>query len=55
LINDISVTPTFSGITGPGLYQINLTIPQGAGTGDVSLRGIVAGVRTALGPVISLQ
>jgi len=55
LINNISVTPTFAGITSAGLYQINLTIPPGAGTGDVSLRGVVSSVRTPLGPVISLQ
>jgi uncharacterized protein (TIGR03437 family) len=54
-INDVTVTPTFAGLSGPGLYQINLTIPAGLGTGDVSLQAAVGGVQTAAGVVISLQ
>jgi uncharacterized protein (TIGR03437 family) len=55
LINNKSVTPSFAGITEAGLYQINLTIPAGLGTGDVSLVGQVAGAQTPAGVVISLQ
>lgn len=55
IINGKTVTPTFAGITEAGLYQINLTIPSGLGTGDVSLVGQVAGVQTPAGVVISLQ
>jgi uncharacterized protein (TIGR03437 family) len=54
-INDISVTPSFAGLTGAGLYQINLTVPAGLGTGDVSLQASVGGVQTPSGVVISLQ
>jgi uncharacterized protein (TIGR03437 family) len=54
-INNVSVTPAFAGLSGPGLYQINLTIPAGLGTGDVSLQAMVGGVQTPSGPVISLQ
>jgi uncharacterized repeat protein (TIGR03803 family) len=49
------VTPAFSGETSAGLYQLNLTIPQGLGAGDVPLQAIVGGIQTPTGPVISLQ
>jgi len=54
-INNVSVTPAFAGLSGPGLYQLNLTIPPGLGTGDVSLEAAVGGVETPAGVVISLQ
>ncbi len=55
LINNQNVIPSFAGVTQAGLYQINLTIPGGLGTGDVSLAGTVAGPQTPAGVVISLQ
>ena len=54
-INNISVTPSFAGLSGPGLYQLNLTIPSGLGTGDVPLLATVGGAQTPAGVVISLQ
>jgi uncharacterized protein (TIGR03437 family) len=54
-INNVNVTPLFSGLSGAGLYQLNLTIPPGLGTGDVSLQASVGGVQTPTGVVISLQ
>jgi uncharacterized protein (TIGR03437 family) len=54
-INNINVTPAFAGLSGAGLYQINLTVPAGLGTGDVPLVGTVGGVQTPSGVVISLQ
>ena len=36
-------------------YQLNLTIPSGLGTGDVSLQGVVGGAQTPSGVVITLQ
>jgi hypothetical protein len=30
------VIPTFAGLFSAGLYQINLTVPTGLGTGDFS-------------------
>ncbi len=54
-INGVSITPTFAGLSGAGLYQLNLTIPSGLGTGDVSLQGVVSGVQSPSGVVISLQ
>jgi uncharacterized protein (TIGR03437 family) len=35
LINNVSVVPGFAGLSSAGLYQINLTVPAGVGTGDV--------------------
>jgi uncharacterized protein (TIGR03437 family) len=55
LIGGTSLTPAFAGITEAGTYQFNLTIPAGLGTGDVSLEGLVGGVQTQAGAVISLQ
>jgi uncharacterized protein (TIGR03437 family) len=55
LINGLSVTPSFAGLSAAGSYQINLTLPPGLGMGDVSLRASVRGVQTPQGFVISLQ
>jgi uncharacterized protein (TIGR03437 family) len=55
LIDNVSVTPMFAGLSGAGLYQINLTVPAGLGTGDVSLVATVGGAQTPSGVVISLQ
>ena len=55
LINNMTVTPAFAGLSGAGLYQINLTVPAGLGTGDVSLQASVGGVQTPPTVVISLQ
>jgi uncharacterized protein (TIGR03437 family) len=55
LINNVSVTPLFAGLSGAGLDQINLTVPAGLGTGDVLLVATVGGVQTPPGVVISLQ
>jgi uncharacterized protein (TIGR03437 family) len=55
LINGTSVTPTFAGLSGAGLYQINLTVPAGLGTGDLPLVALVGGGRTQSGVVISVQ
>ena len=55
LINGVSVTPTFAGLSSAGLFQINLIVPPGLGAGDLSLVAGVGGVRTPAGAVISLQ
>jgi uncharacterized protein (TIGR03437 family) len=55
LINNVAVTPKFAGLSGAGLYQVNVTIPSGLGTGDVPLVATVAGVQTPAGVVISLR
>jgi uncharacterized protein (TIGR03437 family) len=55
LINNVTVTPDFAGLSGAGLYQINVTVPAGLGSGDVSLVATVGGAQTQTGVVISLQ
>jgi len=55
VIGTSSVLAEFAGLTGAGLYQINLTVPAGLGTGDVPLVAAVGGVETPPTVVISLQ
>jgi len=55
LIGGASLTPSFAGITQAGLFQFNLTLPAGLGTGDVSFGAIVGGVQTPAGVFIALQ
>ena len=45
MINNTAVTPLFAGITSAGLYQINLAIPSGLGTGDVPLIATVGALK----------
>lgn len=54
-INGTSITPAYAGITSAGLFQFNLTIPAGLGTGDMPLLAMVGGMQTPTGVVISLQ
>jgi trimeric autotransporter adhesin len=55
LINNMSVIPSFAGFSSSILYQINLTVPAGLGTGDVPLLATVGGAQTQPVVVISLQ
>jgi uncharacterized protein (TIGR03437 family) len=55
LINSKSETPAFAGLTSAGLYQFNMTVPAGLGTGDVPLQATLGGVMTPSGVVLSLQ
>jgi len=54
-INKTQVTPTYSGMTSAGLYQLNFQVPAGASSGDVPLQATVGGARTPSGVVLSLQ
>jgi len=53
-INSMKVAPAFAGLSGPGVYQFNTTVPAGLGTGDVSLQAVVGGSQSPLDVVISL-
>ncbi len=55
MINGVSVTPSFAGLSSAGLYQINFTVPEGLGYGDVPLQVVAAGMSSPTGDVISLQ
>jgi uncharacterized protein (TIGR03437 family) len=49
------VTPGFVGLSGAGLYQINVVIPAGLGTGDLPLQLAVNGAAAQSNVVISLR
>jgi uncharacterized protein (TIGR03437 family) len=55
MINNLPVVPAFSGITGAGLFQMNLTVPSGLGSGDVPLAATVENIKTPAGVVLSVQ
>ena len=55
VINGLTLTPSFSGITEAGLFQFNLTLPAGLGSGDVPLTAMVGGVQTPANVVIAVQ
>jgi uncharacterized protein (TIGR03437 family) len=55
VINRVSVIPSFAGLSGAGVYQINLMVPAGLGAGDVPLAASVNGVQTQSSLVISVQ
>ncbi len=51
-----SVPVAFAGLTEAGLFQINLTLPAGLGTGDVPIGALMGGgVQTPTGVFIPLQ
>jgi uncharacterized protein (TIGR03437 family) len=54
-IGGTTFPPSFAYLSEEGLYQINVTVPAGLGTGDISLVATVGGVQTQTGVVISLQ
>jgi uncharacterized protein (TIGR03437 family) len=54
-IGDRKVTPSFAGLSAAGLYQINVKIPAGLGSGDLPLVATAGGVQTQPGVVISLR
>jgi uncharacterized protein (TIGR03437 family) len=54
-INGVPITSTFVGETSAGLYQINVTLPSGLGTGDVPIQVAVGGAPSPKTAVISLQ
>lgn len=54
-INNIAVKTTFAGMSGAGLYQVNLRIPYGLGSGDVPLLAMMGGVQTQPGVMITLN
>jgi uncharacterized protein (TIGR03437 family) len=54
-VNQIPVTPFFVGVGTPGLFQFNMTIPSGLGTGDQPLLATVNSVSTQSGVLLALQ
>jgi uncharacterized protein (TIGR03437 family) len=54
-INGAAATVTYAGIATPGLYQINLTIPNGAANGDNEVSCAYGGATTQAGTRIAVS
>ncbi len=54
-IGSMPITPAFSGIVGPGLYQLNVQIPAGLTAGDYSILVHVAGMQTQPNVIIPVS
>ncbi len=55
VIGGITVVPQFAGITEAGLFQFNLTIPAGVGSGDVAIAATAGGLQTPANILIAAQ
>jgi uncharacterized protein (TIGR03437 family) len=55
LINGVYLNPSFAGLSGAGLYQVNFKVPASLGSGDVPLQIVTVAGTTRPDPVISLQ
>lgn len=53
-IGGVAARVLYSGMTGAGLYQINLIVPD-AGSGDKQVVASCAGTQTAVGPLLTIQ
>lgn len=51
----VVLKPTFAGITSAGLYQINLTIPEDLGAGDLRLVAATGNTSTQAGVTIASE
>ncbi|HVY92629.1 MAG TPA: hypothetical protein VHA14_07770 [Bryobacteraceae bacterium] len=54
-INGAPATVTYAGVVSPGLYQINLTVPNGATNGDNKLSCTYGGASTQASAVIAVS
>ena len=54
-INNVSVKPTFAGLSSAGLYQINLNVPSGIGQGEVPIVAVAGGLETQMHVRFSLE
>ena len=55
MIGDTPVRPTFAGLSLPGLFQLNLTLPPGLGSGDRPVAATVIGLSTQKNVAIALR
>ena len=46
---------TFQGLTMPGVYQLNVTIPASTPNGDNALSATIGGQTTQAGVLVSVQ
>ncbi len=54
-IGGTAATVTFSGLVGPGLYQINVIVPPSTPAGDASLSATVGGQMTQSGVLVNVN
>jgi uncharacterized protein (TIGR03437 family) len=54
-IGNLPATVSFAGLVGPGLYQINLTVPASAPAGDLPILALYNGASTQSTAVITVQ
>lgn len=55
LLNGTPVAPDFVGLSSSGLFQINLTLPAGVGSGDLPLAIVTAESQTPTNVVLSVK
>jgi len=54
-INNASATVAYAGVVSPGLYQLNVVIPNGATDGDNPIQCTYQGVSTQSGLMITVK
>jgi uncharacterized protein (TIGR03437 family) len=54
-IGNLPATVSFAGLVGPGLYQLNLTVPASAPSGDLSIIAMYNGASTQSTAVITVK
>jgi uncharacterized protein (TIGR03437 family) len=54
-IGNLPAVVSFAGLVGPGLYQINMTVPSSAPSGDLPIVAMYNGVSTQTTAVITVQ
>ena len=54
-IGGIQAAVLFAGLVGPGLYQVNVTVPAGLGDGDHSVLAVIGGYSTQSGVLLKTR
>ena len=54
-IGGVAAKVAYSGIVGAGLYQINVTVPDGISSGDQPIRASVSGLQSGAGTVVTIR
>jgi uncharacterized protein (TIGR03437 family) len=54
-IGGVAASSTFVGLVGPGLYQVNVTVPASLADGDAQIVATVGAATSPVGPLVSVQ
>lgn len=54
-VNNVTVTPTYAGLSSAGLYQVNFVVPPGSFNGDAPVQIIAGGLTTPSGDVLTVN